>query len=450
MYLINEIHATQLDNDELLIINLINGAADFIHVDIYNKLLNSDYANIDAEILNKLLDRRYLFKSEHDFLVFQSKIDGLIQESELHTAPNFLIVPTYACNLNCIYCYEQTYEIDHKKSIDIQYVLDEQFKFIKNTFVALKASNKQLVSKDVLITLMGGEPLLAQNKEHIQLIMSKIRQDNYSFNIVTNGVDLHHYLDDLVSYEVKDIQVTLDGSKDIHDKRRLFRFGQGSFDVILTNIGKALDKKIKVNIRVNVDKGNIHNLPELATTLLSAFGHNDLLHPYIYLLQDGGCSGDTNVLSEKVGIEEILSLEEKFPQIKLFYKKFHPSAFINSIFSDEMFQPSLRHCGASSNQYILDYKGNIYKCWHGIGNSNYAVASLLDKSKTNSNLINQWENRNTKAIEKCSTCKYRYICGTGCPAAGHKEREHFDMEKPYCIEYKKLIDTLIPYYLKES
>ena len=41
--------------------------------------------------------------------------------------PNFLVVPSYACNLKCIYCYEQTYIINGTTDIDPLEMVDLQF-----------------------------------------------------------------------------------------------------------------------------------------------------------------------------------------------------------------------------------------------------------------------------------------------------------------------------------
>ena len=65
---------------------------------------------------------------------------------------------------------------------------------------------------------------------------------------------------DVLSY----IQVTLDGERKIHNKRRVFHDGSGSFDAIWQNIRLALEKQIEVYIRVNVDSDNLESLPAVA------------------------------------------------------------------------------------------------------------------------------------------------------------------------------------------
>ncbi len=103
---------------------------------------------------------------------------------------------------------------------------------------------------------------------------------------------------DVLSY----IQVTLDGERKIHNKRRVFHDGSGSFDAIWQNIRLALEKQIEVYIRVNVDSDNLESLPALADLIEKDMLPSKHIHPYLYLLQDGGCAGDSKVLDEEHGI----------------------------------------------------------------------------------------------------------------------------------------------------
>ena len=62
-----------------------------------------------------------------EFLV---SMDKQINELEKKSIPNFLIIPTYACNLSCTYCYEKSYEIKKVKSDEYKTIIDKQIEFI--------------------------------------------------------------------------------------------------------------------------------------------------------------------------------------------------------------------------------------------------------------------------------------------------------------------------------
>lgn len=445
MYLIDELKFITTNNSKILMVNLINGAIDIITSEVYEKIKNKKFDLLSDEIIESLINRRYLFSSIKEKTNFLSALDKRINKLERETVPNYLIIPTFACNLNCIYCYEKTYQINHTNYENEKLIVNKQFEFISNHLKKFKnQTTKEFSAKDISITLMGGEPLLASKKPIIEYIIEKINENNYSYNIITNGVELDYYIDYLKKYTVDYIQITLDGPPEIHDKRRYDYNGNGSFDKILLNIKKALDSNINVVIRCNVDKENVELLPELAKLLINKFGSHEFLHSYIFLMKDGGCAGESNVINEGVGIDKIFNLEKKHPEMKIFKKKFHGAQFVNKIFNNEPYFPSLRHCAAATNQYILDYKGYVYKCWHGIGNENYSVGRYIPEVKLNQKIIKLWENREARQIPKCKICKYRYICGTGCPSSGHKDNSSAtNILIPYCDDYEKVLDKII-------
>lgn len=444
MYLLKEIEFIDYSDQDAIMINLINGATDLVSCEIATKIKNADFTNLDRKILTKLKARKYLFDSENDYQQFISNLDQKIEELEKSATPNFLVVPSYACNLRCIYCYEQTYmikgttEIDSLKMVYLQFA---KIDFIMNAYIKKYGQPKE----EIRITIMGGEPLLKAHHNTVAYILEQATNRNYTVDVVSNGVELDAYLELFNKYQntLKHIQITIDGIKSIHDQRRIFHNRKGSFDLIMNNIEQALAKNIKIVLRVNVDATNINELPALADTLVSRFGQNEKLVPYIYLLQDGGCSGETNIVNEQIGIAKIFELEDNNANMKIFKKKFHPAAFIDSIFNDEPYQPVLRHCAAAKNQFILDCKSNVYKCWHGIGNNSYRVGTFYPKWDLDREKITAWFNRSVNQLKACRECKYRYLCGTGCPAAKHLSQEKMAIDQPSCVAYNELIKTII-------
>lgn len=444
MFLIKEIEFIDYNENEMIMINLINGATDIIEKDIYINIINNEFDNINDEIVNCMLERKYLFKNESEYNKFIEQLDNKLEELEKKATPNFLVVPSYACNLSCIYCYEQTYMIKGTTDIDPIQMVDLQFDRI-DKIMEVYENKYGKTNNDIRITIMGGEPLLRCNLKTISYIFEQTKKRNYTIDIVSNGVDLNHYIDLFNKYKdiLNHIQITVDGIKEIHDKRRIFHDGRGSFELIMNNIKLAIENNIVIVLRVNVDSTNINELSKLANLLVKEYNYDKNLKPYLYLLQDGGCSGEQNIMNEKIGIETIFKLEEENPNMKIFRKKFHPENFIESIFNDEPYQPVLRHCGAAKNQFILDCKSNVYKCWHGIGNNDYRVGTFYPKYELDDKKINNWFNRSVKTITKCKDCKYRYICGTGCPAAKHMSDDNMDVTGPSCVNYDELIKTII-------
>ncbi len=444
MYFLKECEIIKKDEQEYFLLNLINGALDIIDGDLFEKIINENFQEIESDIIDALKSRNYLFDSEKEYLAFIKRINCEIQQAEKKSVPNFLLIPSYNCNLNCIYCYEHTYEMNCKNKERDLNLVDTQFNII-NEIIKKQNVQKEDYEK-IRITIMGGEPLLIPNKDVVEKIIKKAEQYGYSVDIVTNGVDLDKFIKILTSKTVKNIQITVDGPKEIHDKRRVFYDGRGSFDQIFKNLKLALDNNIEVFLRLNADDANISQISELSDLLVN-MGHYPNLHPYIYLLQDGGCSGESNVLKEAVGLEKIYSIQKTNNNANIFYIKSHIYPLINSILNNKAFVPRLKHCGASGNQFILDEKLLVYKCWHGIGNEKYSIGKYDEKGlHLKEELVNSWMNRDASCMQKCKDCKYRYLCGTGCPAATHEVNKIMNTSLPFCPDFKEILPVTLNHY----
>ena len=114
-------------------------------------------------------EKKYLFKSEEKYKKFIKELDNKIEYLEKKATPNFLVVPSYACNLHCIYCYEQTYMIKGTTDINPIEMVNLQFDRIDKIMEIYE--NKYGTPEDnIRITIMGGEPLLRCNLKTVSYI----------------------------------------------------------------------------------------------------------------------------------------------------------------------------------------------------------------------------------------------------------------------------------------
>lgn len=111
--------------------------------------------------------------------------------------------------------------------------------------ITLNAIAKYIISKKertIELTWFGGEPLLCYDK--IVKLNDLLISNNVSFttSIITNGT---LFTDDKIKLlnqlNIQQIQITLDGEQENHDKKRFFRKNQqGTYTLILSNIEKIL------------------------------------------------------------------------------------------------------------------------------------------------------------------------------------------------------------------
>ena len=168
------------------------------------------------------------------------------------------ILPTLDCNFVCPYCYQS--HVNKRMGYDVQQGI-------------VKYVSKMMVSKSKLVVdWFGGEPLLeiSQIKEFSSKFMQICEKNRarYTASITTNGYLLSKQMaHELSQIGVENVQVTIDGPPDIHNKRRILRDGRPTFDVILKNLGEATKYIPTVIVRVNIDKANSVHFPELLAYL---------------------------------------------------------------------------------------------------------------------------------------------------------------------------------------
>lgn len=104
----------------------------------------------------------------------------------------------------------------------------------------------------------------------IKYIEKKRPAISYFSSIVTNGALLDAELvRKLVSFKCHSIQITIDGWKEIHDKNRIFKNGEGTYDLLIKNINSVvsiLPKECQFNLRINLNNVTVD---EVRTTLLA-------------------------------------------------------------------------------------------------------------------------------------------------------------------------------------
>ena len=122
-------------------------------------------------------------------------------------------------------------------------------------FRALEEITRKRKAPGAQIELSGGEPLLLRNYELIDSILKFASERNYPVGIVTNGTNLPQSSPLLEKYRdsIGNVQITIDGPAPIHNKRRKFVSGEGTFEKIVKGVDLFLDLGIPTVMRVNVD-----------------------------------------------------------------------------------------------------------------------------------------------------------------------------------------------------
>jgi len=396
-----------IDSENYFIVNLLSGNADIIDrfdAGMIACLKNSEPIENEA-LMGELINKGYWIDEKEEQKRYKSKYLDFLDNRDNDEIQLFF-VPNYSCNFACRYCYQDEYA-PAKGSITNE-IIDAFFLYIQ----------KEFVGKQTYITVFGGEPLLNSTfqKESISYLIQKSNDANIDLCFVTNGYTLEAYIGILKKGRIREIQITLDGTAQMHDARRFLKGGAGTFETIVAGVDACIDNKMTVNLRMVIDKQNLSNLPDLARFAIekgwtasnyfkTQIGRNYELHH---------CQSAADTLFSRVSLyEQLYTLIKEHPYIQEFYK---PAYSIAKFLSENgsLPDPLFDSCPACKTEWAFDYTGTIYPCTATVGKSDEALGTFYPEITKLMEKIDSWELRDVVSITQCKECSVQLACGGGC------------------------------------
>ena len=428
----------ELDDGNYFLLNPYSGLADIIDEET-RELLESDSIDVtdESEPIRILKKRGHLVEEweEDDFIEYLKKYGEALHEDaakrNLH-----VIMPTYECNLRCPYCFEKHL---YKKDLNLKKVMDE--KTVDALFEAILSLDSENESKEQ-ISLYGGEPLQVKNLSIIEYILKKIDEYGYSFGLTTNGADLYHFIPLFSEFTPQAIQITIDGPKEVHDKRRFRKGRKGTFDDIVKSIDLAVEHDIPVSIRINVDFNNIESIPEFAEFYEERWYPQVKAYTSSVYLSD--CAVYPPMIPAENYPEEIIDLFLKDERMKVLQGTFTSFGFIlGHLFLDKPFRPRFWSCSSHTSFFYYDPFGDIYPCSEAVGVQKHTIGTYIPELKFNDNL-DYWRNRTIFTVPECAECNLAFFCGGGCAYRAYNETG--TIYSPYCEHVKSSLKYEVPYF----
>jgi uncharacterized protein len=360
---------------------------------------------------------------EAGFVVEGAEDDAALRERALlewrseatRTPTQLVVVPSFGCNLACTYCYQELFDPAASGLIRPE-TIDAFFAYVDRHH--LHGAVKPYV------TLFGGEPLRDTPAHHDRIgrFLTGARARGLQVAVVTNGHDLTSFLSALSAGPVKEVQVTVDGPRAIHDRRRPHADGRGTFDRIVEGIDGLIAAGIPVNLRVVADRENLPALPELAA-FASARGWLDLPASR-FKTQVGrnyelfGCASrqDRGALFDRVELwAEYLKLAEAHPELRRFHRpRFHGLGHLAE--AGELPAPNFDACPAAKTEWAFGPDGSVYGCTATVGHPAHRLGRYFPAEERDEAAIARWSGRSTLTVAKCQGCALGPVCGGGCAA----------------------------------
>ena len=305
------------------------------------------------------------------------------------------VVLNLDCNLACPYCYEGYYR--GKKYLS-RPVARQIVDYVINVQIGR--------GREVKIGFYGGEPLLSipMIREIAGPIQEAARERGvaFSFGLTTNATLLTRpVVEELRPLGLTEAIVTLDGTREIHDRQRPFLSGKGSFDLIVANIKEVCDL-ITIQLGGNFSREEYREFPLLLDHLLA----EGITPDRIGLVQFAPVtpkSGKTVGADAHAGCTSGSEpwVTEAAPYLR---EETMKRGFTT-------YKPTMAACIIEfENDLVVNYDGSLFKCPALIGWPELSIGTLADgiSDYSKSHNLDVWKK------EECLECAYLPICFGGC------------------------------------
>ena len=416
-----------VDKGRYLLFNGLYGAVDVIPSETAEVIRAGTLEKLPSDVVRHLIQRGHLTNSpgeENEDFKLLTMIDKKIRRD---TSISLTILPTYNCNFRCPYCYEK-----HRLMNGEEWLCRTISREMVDAIFAATRKEREKGMRISGCRLFGGEPLLKENSDIVRYICEKAREADIPLSVITNGYDLDHFIPLLKEFAFKKVQVTLDGVKEENDQRRIHKDGKGTYDVILDNVGRALENGINIRLRVNTGPKNIGTVYELR----KVFGERGFLKERSKDSETRGrfeyyfkCTNYDPYPGQSYGVtdrEIYKMLLEKGAKPREAMKL--EGAYAEMLERAESLvdrknylEPRASRCSAENRMYLIDPEGVIYTCWDFVAMKDMSVGQVNVESQTLDLRLSalKWRSRTVENMPGCAGCPYVFECSGGCASRAY-------------------------------
>lgn len=419
----------------------------FIMLDKVFVLRNEENSNVAFNIENlesdRLSDREVLMlyeyyksgrlndcspKVKEDIVRFNKKMYQTNIVSEPYDMPlSPTIVISHDCNYNCSYCFEK----DFRKS---GVITPEHINNIE-AFLDIYSKHYGIEKKYGGISIVGGEPFLPSNMPIISTIHEHWKDQ--AFQYTTNGTNILMFSEILKRAKKLRLKISIDGTKQMHLAKRA------------TNNSSLYNETIK-GLKWAISS-------EIETIVLSVF-HPDLLDSYpqyfdmlenlgwltksnlklaFLLKMDSGCDDIDRKYILDVN-KALIALKKNDSRINnASITKLIPGAnalsraLISKVLGHKLTTYACEALFAATFTFAPD--GCVYFC-NATRSKQGRIGLFYPHVEVDFHMLDILKKRNVLNMSQCKNCKYRFVCGGGCPVSSIKH--YGDVEHPFCSYWK--------------
>lgn len=356
-----------------------------------------------AEV-NELIREGMLFTSEE----YEPSIDAFLKRPTVVKALCLHIA--HDCNLACRYCFAEEGEYHGRRAL-MDY---ETGKKALDFLVANSGARRHLE-----VDFFGGEPLM--NFETVKRLVAYGRElekqypKEFRFTITTNGVLLNDEIMEFCNREMDNVVLSIDGRKEVHDRMRPFRGGQGSYDVIIDKFlrfaAQRREKGLKYYVRGTYTRWNTDFAADVIH--LADLGFDQISMEPVVAPPEAPYSlrlEDIPVLKEQYDIlaREMIKREKEGKGFNFFH-------FMIDLTGGPCVYKRLSGCGSGTEYLAVTPWGDFYPCHQFVGIEEFLMGNT-DEGIKRTDLVNSFKCVNVYSKKECRSCFARFYCSGGCTA----------------------------------
>ena len=365
---------------------------DYSEEDIKEALEEIFYLKENGQLFTEDIYENYIF----DFKKRQTVVKALC----LHIA--------HDCNLACKYCFAEEGEYHGRRAL-------MSFEVGKKALDFLVANSGNRVNLEV--DFFGGEPTLNFDvvKRLVEYGRSLEEPNNkkFRFTLTTNGMLLDKDILEFANKEMSNVVLSIDGRKEINDRMRPRRGGQGSYDTIVPKFQEVAKSRNQMNYYVrgtytkyNRDFSNdVIHLADLGFEQIS-------VEPVVAAPTDDYALSmeDVPYLCEQYDIlaKELIKRHKEGRPFNFFH-------FMIDLQGGPCVAKRLSGCGSGTEYLAVTPWGDLYPCHQFVGNEDFLLGNV-DEGIIRQDIVNEFKACNVYAKPKCRDCFAKFYCSGGCAA----------------------------------
>ena len=349
----------------------------------------------------------------------------------------------HTCNLNCSYCFASQGKYQGERALMTFEVGKQAFDFL------IKNSGTR---RNLEVDFFGGEPLM--NWDVVKQLVAYARSiekqynKNFRFTFTTNGVLIDDEVIDFLNKEMHNVVLSLDGRKEVNDRFRKNYAGKGSYDTIVPNFQRLVEKRGGKDYYVrgtfthhNVDFTNdLFHMADLGFTELS-------MEPVV-------CPPDDPCALTKEDLPKLFEQYEILAKEMLRRKKegrgFTFYHYMLDLKNGPCIYKRITGCGSGTEYMAVTPWGELFPCHQFVGDPKYSLGNIWD-GVTNTAVQDEFRFCNAYARPECKDCWAKLYCSGGCAANAYHATGSIGGVYEYgCELFKKRIECAVMMQVAES